>query len=117
MFGPFNTLSRSVFSELVPSVSSHRMPRSCTQADFAFGKIQGHDARFFSLFSITDKGASWLGPAAIAIIADRTGDIRQGFWFLLALLLLPLPILLFRVDVKEGKRQGTMYSKLEIEGA
>jgi UMF1 family MFS transporter len=74
---------------------------------------QHSNARFFSLFSITDKGASWLGPAAIAIIADRTGDIRHGFWFLLLLLILPLPILLIRVDMVKGRKQGIAYG---VEG-
>lgn len=70
---------------------------------------QQSNARFFGLFSITDKGASWLGPAAIAIIADRTGDIRNGFWFLFLLLLLPLPILTNRVDMIKGRKQGIAY--------
>lgn len=72
---------------------------------------QGHNARFFSLFSITDKGASWLGPAAVALIADRTGNIRHGFWFLLIMLILPLPVLLFLVDMDRGKVEAERYSK------
>lgn len=92
MFGPFNALSRTVFAELIPP---------------------GHEARFFSLFSICDKGASWLGPGVIAIIADRTGEIRYGFIFLVALLATPIPILLFLVDVEQGRQDAAVYAQEE----
>lgn len=74
---------------------------------------KGQEARFFSLFSICDRGASWLGPGAIAIIADRTGEIRYGFLFLAALLAVPLPILAWCVDIDAGRRDAVAYSKEE----
>ncbi|KAK6539601.1 Autophagy protein 22 [Orbilia ellipsospora] len=72
---------RSLFSELVP---------------------RGSEAAFFALYAITDKGSSVFGPTVVGIITDRWGDIRLAFWFILGLLLVPLPFLYF-VDVDRGK--------------
>ena len=67
--------------------------------------FQGHESSFFSLFSLTDKSASFLGPFVVGMIADKTGNIRLGFMFLLAMLVLPIPVLL-RIDMNRGKREA-----------
>lgn len=87
-FGPFQAYARSVFAELIPP---------------------GQEARWFGLYSITDKSSSFFGPFVVGLIADRTGNIRFGFVFLLAILALPLPLLWFRVDVPDGREQARIY--------
>ncbi|KAK6361434.1 Autophagy protein 22 [Orbilia blumenaviensis] len=73
---------RSLFSELLP---------------------RGSEAAFFALYAITDKGSSVFGPTIVGLITDRWGDIRLAFWFILGLLIVPLPFLYF-VDVHRGKQ-------------
>ncbi|CEL59721.1 Autophagy-related protein 22-1 OS=Penicillium chrysogenum (strain ATCC 28089 / DSM 1075 / Wisconsin 54-1255) GN=atg22-1 PE=3 SV=1 [Rhizoctonia solani AG-1 IB] len=76
--------ARSVFGELIPP---------------------GSESALFALYAITDKGSSVFGPAIAGFITDKTGNIRYAFWFLLVLLLIPLP-LLGMIDVQRGKRDS-----------
>jgi UMF1 family MFS transporter len=87
-FGPFQAYARSVFAELIPP---------------------GQEARWFGLYSITDKSSSFFGPAIVGLIADRT-QIRFGFVFLFAMLALPLPLLWWAVDVHQGREQARVYA-------
>lgn len=112
--------ARTVFSSLIPP---------------------GREARFFGLYSITDKSSSFFGvgtsfslsgslsaslirswlilpfpfstlpsysrqPAIVGLIADLTGQIRYGFVFLLCMLLLPLPVLMWKVDLERGRERA-----------
>ncbi|EPS44231.1 hypothetical protein H072_1798 [Dactylellina haptotyla CBS 200.50] len=80
---------RSLFSELLP---------------------RGSEAAFFALYAITDKGSSVFGPTVVGVITDRWGDIRLAFWFILALLLVPLPFL-YMVDVDRGKQASEDFAR------
>ncbi|CAE6429760.1 unnamed protein product [Rhizoctonia solani] len=73
--------ARSVFGELIPP---------------------GSESALFALYAITDKGSSIFGPAIAGFITDKTGNIRYAFWFLLVLLLIPLPLLAM-IDVQRGQ--------------
>lgn len=53
LFGPFNALSRTVFAEIIPRASIKKFYGRNNVADSGFLILQGHEARFFSLFSIT----------------------------------------------------------------
>jgi MFS transporter, UMF1 family len=46
----------------------------------------------------------------VGIIADYTGEIRYGFLFLLFLLAVPIPILLWCVDVEKGREDAALYA-------
>ncbi len=46
----------------------------------------------------------------VGIIADYTGEIRYGFLFLLFLLAVPIPILLWCVDVEKGREDAAVYT-------
>lgn len=87
LYGALQSYSRAVYAGLIPL---------------------HEEARFFALYSITDKSSSFIGPAIIAGIANATGSIRLGFVFLLVALLLPIPIL-GRVDVEKGETDAGQY--------
>lgn len=92
VLGGLSSFCRSLFGELIPP---------------------GFEAAFYALYAITDKGSSVFGPAIVGAIIDATGEIRPAFWFLVALIGVPLPIMLL-VNVERGKRDGiAMARKLE----
>lgn len=88
--GGLAAVSRSLFSLIVP---------------------QGKESTFFSLFSVTDKGSSIVGPLLIGMITDKTHNIRYAFYLLFFLLMLSLPV--FRLlDVERGKREARQLSTM-----
>nr|ODN78246.1 UMF1 family MFS transporter [Cryptococcus depauperatus CBS 7841] len=89
VFGPFLSYSRALYAELIP-------PR--------------HESTFFALFSFTDKSASFIGPAAVGLISDLTGNIRYGFVFLLIMLVAPI-LILTKVNVDRGKKAAKTWSE------
>jgi UMF1 family MFS transporter len=94
MLGTIQSYSRVVYSELIPP---------------------GYESEFFSMYQITDKGGSWIGPVFVALLTDMPGgDIRYGFIFLLGMMLVALP-LLWKVDVKKGKMDALAYSKQQMD--
>mgnify|MGYP001233584274 CR=1 FL=1 len=86
--GALNAISRSIFSLIVPP---------------------GKESTFFSLFSITDKGSSIVGPTLVGLLTDKTHDIRYSFYLLFALLLISLPFF-FVLDVDRGKKEAVSLS-------
>ncbi|OOF90761.1 hypothetical protein ASPCADRAFT_211711 [Aspergillus carbonarius ITEM 5010] len=93
VMGGLSSYCRSLFGELIPP---------------------GHEAAFYALYAITDKGSSVFGPAIVGMVTDRYGEIRPAFVFLAVLILLPLPLMLL-VDVERGKRDALSLAK-ELEG-
>lgn len=91
--GGLNTLCRSIFSMLIP---------------------RGKESTFFSLFSVTDKGSSVIGPLVAGLIVDRTHDIRYTFYFLLALMVFPLA-LFYNLDVERGSQEALYLERIEAE--
>ncbi|KAJ1957656.1 Autophagy protein 22 [Dispira parvispora] len=88
MFGAVQSFCRVLFCELLPP---------------------GHENEFFGLYEITDKGSSWIGPLVSAAISDLTGELRHAFYFLLAMLVIPVFILFF-IDVEKGKQEAQAFS-------
>ncbi|KAG8760520.1 Autophagy protein 22 [Serendipita sp. 396] len=88
LYGAFQAYARAVFAELIP---------------------MGEEARWYGLFSITDKSSSFLGPLIVGLIADATGNIRYAFFFLVGMILTAvLPLLV--VDVAQGRKDAEIYS-------
>ncbi|KAJ3305010.1 Autophagy protein 22 [Kappamyces sp. JEL0829] len=71
LFGATESTCRVQFAELIP---------------------RGHEAQFFSLYAITDKGSSWIGPLVVAAITNATGNLRYSFFFLFFSFLVPIGI-------------------------
>lgn len=93
VLGGLSSYCRALYSELIPP---------------------GSEAAFYALYAITDKGSSFFGPAIVAAIIGKSGDIRPAFWFLAALVGLPAP-LLWLIDIDRGKREGEKLAEA-IEG-
>ncbi|RME60651.1 MAG: MFS transporter [Caldilineae bacterium] len=74
VLGGSQALSRSLFSLMIP---------------------KGQEAEYFSLYEISERGTSWIGPLLFGLALQITGSYRVGIlsiavFFLAGLLLLPL---------------------------
>ncbi|KAF4673961.1 hypothetical protein FOL47_009878 [Perkinsus chesapeaki] len=76
--------------------------QSFQRALYADLTIPGRETEFFSLFAITDRGSSWLGPLIIGLIRHGTGSLRWGFIYLLMMIVLPSIALALFVDHDKG---------------
>ena len=50
----------------------------------------GKEAEFFSIYKVSERGASWLGPLAFGLVNQITGSLRPAIvlFFVVGLLLL-----------------------------
>ncbi len=80
VMGGTQALSRSVFSFLIP---------------------KGKEGEYFSVYEISDKGTSWLGPLFFGLGLQLTGSFRVAILSLIVFFVAGL-ILLSRVDVGKG---------------
>jgi UMF1 family MFS transporter len=60
-------------------------------------------------FSFVYQSSSFVGPLAVGLIADLTGNIRYGFFFVVFMIWLAVPILM-SVDVERGRVDAESYS-------
>lgn len=109
LYGAFQGYARAFFAELIPA---------------------GEEARWFALFSITDKvrfprlvsapqltstqSSSFLGPLVVGLIADFTGNIRYSFFFLVAMVWAAVPLLLV-INVGKAKEDARLHSDKTLE--
>ncbi|KAI0804700.1 autophagy-related protein 22-like protein [Irpex lacteus] len=87
VYGAFQGYARAFYSELIP---------------------HGEEARWYALFSITDKSSSFVGPLVVGLIADTTGNIRYAFFFLVVMVWAAVPVLV-SIDVERGRRDAGRY--------
>jgi len=73
------------------------------EADATGGRVipPGQEAEYFSLYEISDKGTSWLGPMFYGLALQFTGSYRISIVLLIVFFLIGLAILT-KVDVKRG---------------
>lgn len=64
-----------------------------------------HEAAFYALYAVTDKGSSVIGPAIVGRMVDATGQVRTGFAFLAILIVLPIP-LVWLVNEEKGREDA-----------
>ena len=74
VLGGSQALSRSLFSQMIPT---------------------GHEATFFGLYEITDRGTSWIGPFIFGLVVGATGSYRRAILSLIVLFLTGIVVLLF----------------------
>jgi len=87
VYGAFQSYARACYAELLPP---------------------GEEARWYGLYSITDKSSSFIGPLVVGLIADATGNIRYAFFFMLFMIWLAVPVLM-SVDVERGRSDAGEY--------
>ncbi len=68
------------------------------------------EAEFFSLYAITDKGASWIGPLVVGAITDNTHQPRYSFFFLMGSLIISW-LIIMTVDIEKGRKDAADYLK------
>jgi UMF1 family MFS transporter len=73
----------------------------------------GHEAKFFGLYEVTDKGSAWIGPLVIGAIKNATGDLKNGFWFLAVFLIIPA-FLFWTLDETSGKKDAINFNDNKI---
>ena len=83
LLGPVQSFSRSLYMDMVP---------------------KSQEARFFSLYEVTDKGSSWIGPLLAGLIANL-GTMRYGIIVVLVNVLIGW-FFLRRVRHQEGIAQA-----------
>jgi UMF1 family MFS transporter len=78
VIGGTQALSRSLFTQMIP---------------------HGQEAEYFSLYEVSHKGTSWLGPLIFGLAIQFTGSYRVSILSLVVLFIAGL-VLLLRVDVR-----------------
>ncbi|KAL2917721.1 Autophagy protein 22 [Polyrhizophydium stewartii] len=103
-------------AEIFPLAAYHGFLLGATQSScrVLFSELlpPGFESEFFSLYEITDKGSAWIGPLIVGVIGDSTHNKRNSFFFLLAMLGLPI-FIFWQLDVAKGKKQAREYVKQE----
>ncbi|MGE5246083.1 MAG: MFS transporter [Betaproteobacteria bacterium] len=74
VLGGSQALSRSLFSQMIPA---------------------GHEAAFFGVYEITERGTSWIGPFMFGLVAGMTGSYRHAILSLVVLFLAGMVMLFF----------------------
>lgn len=80
VLGGSQALSRSMFSQLIPA---------------------GQEAEYFSLYELSERGTSWLGPLLFGLTFQLTGSYRSAIASLVAFFVVG-GILLTRVDLRRA---------------
>ncbi|BGP40356.1 Autophagy protein 22 [Rhodotorula kratochvilovae] len=94
LFGAFQAFSRATYAALIPPARG---------------------ARFYALYSITDKSSSFLGPLLVALVTNATGELRHGFWLIAGLMAAAVPVLA-AVDTAKGAEDAErMDRELKVE--
>ena len=82
VLGGTQALSRSLYSQLIP---------------------KGKEAEYFSLYEISDKGTSWIGPLVFGLALQMTGSYRIALFSLIIFFVLGF-VLLLKVNVEKGRK-------------
>ena len=61
----------------------------------------GKEAEFFSIYEVSERGASWLGPLAFGLVNQLTGSLRPAIVSIILFFVVGL-LLLRTVDVRRA---------------
>jgi UMF1 family MFS transporter len=84
VLGGSQALSRSLFSRMIP---------------------KSQEAEFFSIYEISERGTSWLGPFIFAAVNLLTGNLRPAILSVVLFFVIGLAILIF-VNVARAEREA-----------
>jgi len=84
VLGGSQALSRSIYSFMIP---------------------KGREAEYFSIYEISDKGTSWLGPLFLGLTLQWTGSFRFAIFSLILFFAIGLALLFF-VDVRRAAAEA-----------
>lgn len=84
VLGGSQALSRSVFSQMIP---------------------KGQEAEYFSLYEISERGTSWLGPLVFGLVLQMTGSYRLGILSVVIFFVAGLILLAF-TDVRRAIKEA-----------
>ncbi|MDT7687480.1 MAG: transporter, family [Acidobacteriota bacterium] len=84
VIGGSQALSRSLFSRMIP---------------------RGHEASFFGIYEISERGTSWLGPQVFSIVVATTNSYRNAILSLIVFFIVGMVILLF-TDTDRAVRES-----------
>lgn len=84
IMGGSQALSRSLYSFMIP---------------------KGHEAEYYSIYEISDKGTSWLGPLFFGLALQFTGNYRISILSLILFFIVGLAVL-STVNVKEAAKEA-----------
>lgn len=85
--------------------------RSC----FALLIPRGRESAFYSLYELTNRGSSALGPLVVTGIQQATGNLRLGFSF--CLVSIAFGSLLLCLDLEKGGRAAAAFVAANVAGA
>ena len=68
----------------------------------------------FSLYEITDRGSSWMGPLIVAYVSNKYNNMRYAMIYVLFAFLLSFPIIYFFVDFKKGVQQSNLLHSYHV---
>lgn len=84
VLGGSQALSRSIYSFMIP---------------------KGREAEYFSIYEISDKGTSWMGPLFLGLTLQWTGSFRFAIFSLMIFFVIGLAMLFF-VDVRRAAAEA-----------
>lgn len=94
VLGGSQALSRSLYSLMIP---------------------KGSESVFFSLYEVSERGTSWIGPLVFGIIVASTGSYRYAILSLIVFLVTGMLILIF-TDVNKAVREASNAMQDEFVG-
>ncbi|PZS02245.1 MAG: MFS transporter [Pseudonocardiales bacterium] len=84
VLGGSQALARSLFSQMVP---------------------RGHEAAYFGMYEICDRGTSWIAPLLFTLVVNATGSFRQAILSLIVLFVAGF-VLLAATDVDAARTEA-----------
>ncbi len=93
VLGGSQAISRSLFSKMIPP---------------------GREAEFFSIYEVSERGTSWIGPLAFGLVNQWTGSLRPALLSLVVFFVVGSVLLAFFVDVPRAIAESGQRKDVEV---